>query len=399
MCLLGCVTTAFCQINASSRGETRWPFPSELDGTMMAYDFGKTDSVVPWGDDMEPVFVCYVARHGARYLSSEKKIDKIRQELKKASREGNLSRYGGDFLSVIEMVDSATAGEWGALNKTGIAEEKTLGSQMYGIVPNLLKEAEVEAKATYVPRVVMTMYELCHELTRHTSDIRISTSEGSQYNSLLRYFKTDTAYARYIESGPWVKAYERYADSVTPCSPAAKLFVTPPDDHKLRKLTMDMYGILQSLQASGLTAPVGEWFTEKEFEACWSVDNLKHYYQRSVSEFSDIPARAAAPLLRNIVTSIDDALAGRSNIQASLLFGHAETLIPLFALMRLPGCYAPDCTPEEVARKWKDYDISPLGANLLIVVLKDAAGVPHVAMRLNGQWLPLMKAQSLTELL
>lgn len=389
VCLMGWVATAFCQSNASVTGNG-WPFPAELNGTMMAYDFDKTDSITPWGDDMKPVFISYMARHGARFLSSEKKIDKIKKELNKASQEGNISRYGKDFLGVIEMVDSATGGNWGDLNPTGIYEEKTLGSQMYKIAPNLLKEAAVEAKATYVPRVVMTMYELCHELARKTSGIEVSTAEGSQFNSLLRYFKTDTAYAAYIENGSWVKTYERYADSVTPCFPAAKMFVTPPDDYKLRKLTMDMYGILQSLQASGLDAPVSEWFTEKEYESCWVVDNLKHYYQRSVSEFSDVPAQAAAPLLRDIVSTIDDALSGQIRLRASLLFGHAETVIPLFALMRLPGCYAPGCAPDKVGAVWKDYDIAPLGANLLIVVLENADGCdPCVSMRLNGEWLAI----------
>lgn len=387
-CMLACVLPASGQSSEcqQSGGRAGWPFPLELDGTMMAYDFSHTDSVVPWDNSLEPVFVSYVARHGARFLSSEKKVEHIREVLSQARREGNLSARGERFMDMIRMVDSVTAGRWGALNAEGIREEKILGNQMFGIAPDLLKKGKVEARATYVPRVVMTMYELCHSLACNSSDIEVHTAEGRQFSPLLRFFKTDSAYMKYIEAGPWVAAYDRFEQSVTPCSPAAGLFIAPPDDAGLRKLTIDMYGILQSLPASGLTADAGDWFSEEEFAACWRVDNLRHYYQRSVSGFSAMPAHAASPLLHDIISVADSVLAGRRALDASLYFGHAETVIPLFSLMRLPGCYAPDCTPGEVSSQWRDWEVSPLGANLMIVFLKDSDGSFYVAMRLNGKW-------------
>ena len=368
-------------------GQNNWPFPPGLNGTMMPYDFGQTDSMVPWNNDMKPVLVNYVARHGARFLSSEKKIDKLRKELTKARQEGNISQSGYHFLNLIQRIEKVTADNWGALNEVGIEEEQTLGRQMYDIAPDLLREGKVEARATYVPRVVMTMYELCHELTRQTTDIEVTTMEGKEFNPSLRYFKVDSVYVDYIDNGPWKSTYDEFEKTTTPCSPAATLFVNPPDDDKLRELTLDMYGVLQSLSASGMTAPVEEWFTQSEYEACWQVDNLKHYYQRSVSRFSDIPAESAAPLLRDIIVATDDAISGKSDLSGVLRFGHAETVIPLFALMRLPGCYAPGCAPSEVGEKWKDYEIAPLGANLMMVVLNDSSGNHFVALRLNGKWI------------
>lgn len=369
--------------------ETVWPFPLELNGTMMAYDFGASDSIKPWSADMTPVFINYMARHGARYLSSEKKIGHLRKELTKATEENNLTKAGEEFLSVIQMTDSVTAGNWGALNVVGIEEEQRLGKEMYAIAPELLKAGRVEARATYVPRVVMTMYELCHELAKSSSDVEILTMEGKEFNSLLRYFKVDSAYANYIENGPWKKTFDEYSLKTIPTQPAAKLFKTAPEDKTLRKLTSEMYGVLQSLPAAELTAPAEKWFTETEYADCWKVDNLQHYYQRSVSEFSDIAARSAIPLLKDIITAADDAISGKSHLCASLRFGHAETVIPLFALMRLPGCYAPDFTAEKVAENWKDWEVSPLGANLMIVMLRDSAGKIYAALRLNGKWLSI----------
>ena len=68
-------------------------------------------------------------------------------------------------------------------------------------MPSLLKNGKVEAISSYVPRVVMTMYELCHELARCYSGIEVTTSEGKQFNPLMRYFTVDTAYVAYLKDG------------------------------------------------------------------------------------------------------------------------------------------------------------------------------------------------------
>lgn len=383
---------SFLCLTLGASGQSSNSFPLRFDGTMMPYDFARADSVSPWPDSMQPVFVVYVARHGARYLSSEKKVSDLENILHSARANGNLSAKGERMLSLMAQVRKVTDRRWGALSEVGASEEVRLGREMCELLPSLMKTGRIEAEATYVPRVVMTMYDFCHQLACNSSHIEISTSEGAQYNPLLRYFTTDTAYVAYLASGPWKKEYDRYASEETPESPAASFFSTPaPFSHEeLRHCSLDAYGILQSLHAAGISADPRIWFTEEEYEACWKVTNLEHYYQRSVSRFSDLPARCARPLLDSITADLDHALKSndvKTPLRARLYFCHAETIIPLFALMRLPGCYAPDLASVEVAGKWKDWEVAPLGANLLIVALRDqTTGQPYVAMRLNGQW-------------
>lgn len=162
-------------------------FPPQLNGSMMPFDFSRCDSTVPWDSGMTPVFINYMARHGARFLSSEKKVESLKKELAKARSEGYLTDKGIQFMTLLQQVDSVTDGDWGALNAVGIYEEKRLGEMMVNAVPELLEKGRVEAIATYVPRVVMTMYELCHELSRHSSYLEMSASEGREYNPLLRF--------------------------------------------------------------------------------------------------------------------------------------------------------------------------------------------------------------------
>ena len=74
-------------------------FNPRLDGTMMPYDFADCDSVVPWDDSYTPVFINYVARHGARYLSSEKKVSTLLKALDKAKADGISPGKGAHSLS------------------------------------------------------------------------------------------------------------------------------------------------------------------------------------------------------------------------------------------------------------------------------------------------------------
>ena len=362
-------------------------FSPHLDGTMMPYDFAVSDTSVPWGNDMKPVLINYVARHGARFLSSEKKISSLLRTLRDAESAGHLTSKGKDFLNLLYTVDSVTAGNWGALDAIGIMEEEELGRQMAATCPELLKKGDVTAVSSYVPRVVMTMYELCHELARYSNHLEITTAEGRQFDPLLRYFTTDKEYSDYIEHGPWRFAYENYLRNTVPVQPAAGMIKGAIDSDRLRDITLDAYGVLQSLNAAGIVADPSEWFTEDDYRSCWQVTNLKHYYQRSVSVFSDIAARSASPILKDIIAKTDSKLENKDNTVAYLRFGHAETVIPLFALMRLPGCYAPSCSPEDVSFQWNDSDISPLGANLMVVTLEDEGGKHYAAMRLNGKWI------------
>ncbi|MDE6754584.1 MAG: histidine phosphatase family protein [Muribaculaceae bacterium] len=385
--IAGCFT--FAALPAYGEGDDmqiRNGFPDVLDGTMMPYDFSATDSIVPWGIDMRPVFINYVARHGARFLSSQKKIDKLRKELIEARDENTLSEKGKDFLALIDRVDSVTDGRWGALNDVGIEEEKRLAGEMADVAPGLLEKGKIKAIATYVPRVVMTMYEFCHQLACTSSDFEISTAEGKQFNPLLRYFTTDSAYVAYLKNPTWKETYDKYAYKILPTAPAQSFFTIGKANHKLQKLSLDAYGILQSLKAAGIDADPSEWFTLSDYRNCWEVSNLEHYYERSANSFSMAPVEGAYPLLQSLINSTETALNGASEEVAFLRFGHAETLLPLFSLMRLPGCYQPEASAASLSKTWIDSYITPLGANLMIVVLKDQDGTPFVALRLNGKW-------------
>ena len=113
-----------------------------------------------------------------------------------------------------------------------------------------------------------------------------------------------------------------------PTAPAASLIKGVADSHRLQKLTMDAYGVLQSLRASEIRADASQWFSEADYRSCWEVDNLKHYYQRSASSFSNLPAKCARPLLEAIINETDSLFSARKNERIAETTETNRSIIP-----------------------------------------------------------------------
>ncbi|MDE5878112.1 MAG: hypothetical protein K2H47_11525 [Muribaculaceae bacterium] len=365
------------------------PLPPQYDGSMMPYDFGRcTPAEVP--DSLQPFFINYVARHGARFLSSEKKVKNLSEALDKARSAGTLTPLGEEMAALVAEVRRHTAGRWGALDSVGCAEQQRLAESMSTMWPSVTGNGTVQACATYVPRVVMSMYEFSHRLCSLNPDIQIYTGEGHQYDRLLRFFDANPVYATYLADKPWKTEYDDFVNShVSPVPARVLVGDIYYNEADLRKLTLDIYGVLQSLRAAGLPAPTTRWISAEDYRTCWEAANLTHYYARSVNRFSCEPAIAAIPLLHDIINAADTAVRNESfgeiPLKASMWFGHAETLMPLLSLCDVEGCNAPDISTDKVATIWRDYDIVPLGANLEIVLLKAPSGTVYALTRLNGR--------------
>lgn len=374
--------------------------PPELDGTMMPYDFAAADSVTPASiTRLEPVGTAYIARHGARYLSSEKKVEKLLQAVGKAREKGTLTEEGEAFSHLLDTVINISRGRWGDLSAVGAAEEAQLGTEYCSVLSPLSENLKGSAVSSYVPRVVRTMWDFLYPLAANSAANELTSAEGPQFSPLVRFFDTDSVYHRYIKEGDWKEAYARFAEETLPTEPARRLFGNIGDKKFLQDVSLAMYGVLQSFRAVGLPAPTTRWMTVGEYRSCWEATNLQHYLQRSLCSLSNDAMIAASPLLQDIVAKTDLIAEGRSGVNANFWFGHAETLLPLTALMGLPGCAALPLDWPQLADLWKDYEVTPLGANILVVLLKDPEdGTLRAAVRLNGRWVEPVGGEGLTPL-
>lgn len=366
--------------------------PDSLDGSMMPYDFMATDPSPYVPDSLEVVHVAYVARHGARYLSSEKKVSSLSDILRTQMDAGTNTTEGRNFLSLLDTISEISKSKWGALSDIGVQEEIRLGIEIASMFPSLMKEGNVKAKSSYVPRVVMTMYEFLHSLGKEEQRLDISTIAGHSTDSLLRCFEAFRDYSQFRDSGMWKSVYDDFMLRHVSPQPALRVFGNSDlPMEKAQSLTMDMYAVLQGLRAMGLDGPSDRFMTEDEYRACWEASNLERYLRNTVNPLSASCAGATSVLIEDIIRDCD-RWQGHQSPRAPLTawFGHAETLMPMLSVMDVPGCYYYTDDWDTVSSHWLVEDVVPLGANFMVILMKPKSGseTVYVSVRLNGRNTP-----------
>lgn len=348
---------------------------------------------VDYPDTLTPVMINHVGRHGARFPASPSHSTAVLRALEAAMEQGTITPLGRKLMVVVGQVNDMSQGRWGALDSLGMAEQRGIAARMYASYPMLFDNGRVSAVSSYVPRCVMSMYEFTHEISRCHPKTEISTASGPRYSSLLRFFDHNTAYSAVVESEKFRDAIATFNATSVPMSPLRRVlgknFQMPLDSVKL---ALDEYSLLAGLDAMGLNCDITTFFTPKEYNALWSAFNFKQYLCRTATTLSAEPARIAEPLLFDLISTTDAFVRGDTAAVATvnLRFGHAETLMPLLSLIRLPGCAYLTYNFDTVAKHWRDFDVVPMAANLQFILFRSDSGRYYLRVDHNEVPVPLI---------
>ena len=344
-------------------------------------------------DSLTPVFINHVGRHGSRYPASSHFTMLIHRALERAEREKTITPLGRLFKADVERVISATANRWGELDSIGEREHIGIAERMFANYPQLFFDSHVVAISSSSPRCIHSMYAATGALARKAKGISLSTSSGPEFSPLMRNFDLDSLYLEYRRDTAYTSTYNRFAAANITIDPLLRILGErfPLDYDKVYDLALAEYYVIAGMNCMGLKVDFSKYFTVDEYRRMWSVFNFRQYLLYSASTLSQQPARLAAPLLRDIITAADDALQGKSTASAKLRFGHAETLMPLLALMQVPGCYYLTNYYDTVADNWRDYESFPMAANLQLVYFSSPSGTVYVKAYLNEQPVKLLR--------
>lgn len=341
-------------------------------------------------DSLTPVFLAHVGRHGARYASSPAHSSKIMQALRHAGQLNTLTPLGKRLARAVGHIISKTDGRWGELDSLGALEQRGIAARMFVSYPELFVNGKVTASSSYVPRCVMSMYEFLHEISRLNPKTEISAASGPRFTPLLRFFSADSIYTATVHSPAYSTALSDFTRATIPMGPLRRVlgadYPLGPDSVAI---AMAQYQTLAGMEAISLTSLMPDFFTKEEANALWQIFNLRQYLDRTATTLSEVPARIAAPLLENIISSIDRAAAGNSQASVMLHFGHAETLMPLLSLIKLPGCFYLTHNFDSVGRNWRDFNIVPMAANIQFILFRSDSGRLYLRIDLNEQPTPL----------
>ncbi len=364
--LLLTVLTALC----ADPSATKYSF-DQCEGSLTPYPLEVQPAHYP--DSLVPVFINHIGRHGARYPSSSANCLKLRDVLAKADSTGTITPLGRKLLKLTDEVIMLSTNRWGALDSLGIAEQQAIAGRMfYNYTEVFSGDKVVEAYSSYSPRAMMSMYAFTHQLDRMNNHLTFTTSTGRINSSLLRPFDIDEDYLEFRRNKTWAPAYEEYFASACPTSAIRRVLGDKFDlgEHG-QELAMTEYKVVAGLSSMGLESRMKEFFTETEANALWSCANLQQYLQRTATTVSEVPADIAAALVMNIIETTDNYINNNdSQVGAILRFGHAETIMPLASLLRIPGCYYLTNYFDTVATHWRDFDVVPMASNIQFILYK-----------------------------
>lgn len=351
------------------------PYPTEIHN-------------IAYPDSLVPVYISHVGRHGSRYPASATHTLKLKEALQKAKEVGTITKLGDELLALTEEIIARSNNRWGALDSLGQAEQRSIASRMMkNFAPVFAEGATVSAISSYSPRAMMSMYSFVHQLDRLNNKLEYVTSTGRTNSYLMRPFDTDAAYLEFRKEELWRPAYQEYFDEVCPLTAITRVLGRdfPFGDTKdAREIAIIEYYVLAGLEAMEMSSQMNKYFTADEMNALWSCFNLRQYLQYTASTISTAPADMASALILDIISKTDEAIEGVNKRAADLRFGHAETLMPLLSLLRLPGCYYLTNYFDTVSSHWCDFNIVPMAANLQFILFRNTSnGRYYVRVDLN----------------
>lgn len=359
----------------------------ECEGSLMPYS--QPDHPVEYPDSLEPVFINHVGRHGARYPASSANCLALRKALATADSLGTISPLGRKLNKLNEEVIRLSTNRWGALDSLGMSEQQGIATRMFMAYTEVFsKEGVVEAMSSYSPRAMMSMYAFTHQLDRLNNRSTFTTSTGRINSKLLRPFDLVQDYLDFRRDKVWAPTYDTFFASTCPTTAIRRVlgdrFPYKDADHE-RELAIIEYYVVAGLEAMGLPSAMATYFTREEAQALWSCFNMRQYLQRTATTVSTVPADIAADLVLNLVETTDAYINGPAESPCAVLrFGHAETLMPLLSLLRLPGCYYLTNYFDTVAGQWRDFDVVPMAANIQFILFRARkSGHYYVRVDLN----------------
>ena len=367
-------------------------------GTAMPYPSVKELPILNH-EGMMPFYINHLGRHGARFPTSGKALEKVRDRLILAKQEKRLTAKGLELLATVLQLSDNFKDQWGKLSPIGEQEQKGIAERMLARYPELfVGSARVEAIATYVPRCINSMDVFLSCMKKRDSLLVIRQSAGEQYNSLLRFFALNKSYIHYKEKGNWISLYESFVrDKITVIPVMERFFLISGQETELesREFVMALFSIAAILPDTGLPFDMKDLFKNEEWYNYWQTQNLRQYMTKSAAPVGRmLPVAIAWPLLSEFIQTTERVIYGQSDNRVNLRFAHAETIIPLVALMGIGKTDMQITASDSVSIYWKDYEIAPMAANVQWVLYHDQNGQVWIKILLNEKEVAIPVATS-----
>lgn len=354
------------------------------------------------------VFTQMLARHGSRALTSDDDLGRIEQLIGLAESAGALTERGRELAPQVESLRRANeALGYGNLSGLGVEEHQELAVRMLARLPALFDEAVATSRRIRIvnsgkDRAVDSGNDFAASLAAHRPALAPLIDAPVSDPELLYFFALDPAYQDWLAHDPRLKDTTRSIEDASRSHREARAMLErildaafvdrlaagelPFRDPKTGEpsslnevdLARSLYGLYQI--APGLRDE-GTWTFDRfvpERSARWFayVSDANEFYEKGPSFAGQTITFEMARILQDDFFAMASASCSATGaLAADLRFAQAETIMPLAALMELPGS---DRQATELYTDaddpWRGARVAPYTANIQWDVFADARG-------------------------
>ena len=370
------------------------------------------------------MLVEHVARHGSRLLSSKKYDDLITQLWDLAEAQDALTETGrklGPAVREITKVHEELG--YGSLSGLGEREHTEMAQRVYDRMQPLFDaaaadNAPVTVTTSGVDRAVESSESFIAGLERAQPSLTAVIQDPVADEDLLYFHDSDEDYNAYldedkrltaaidaVESDPGIEAaahrvLERLFSSTFIAeldSGTVNLMDRGKGEQQL-ETTVDAAMYLYELYviAPGMAdehkIDFSEFVTPEDARALSIVSEAEDFYEKGPGfEGEDVTYRMADVLLRDMLDAVEGVRTGETRQAADFRFAHAEEIIPLAALLQLPGSSEQQETEDIFSydtNEWRGADVAPMASNVQWDVYANADREVLVRMLYNEREIP-----------
>ena len=342
----------------------------------------------------KPFYLSHYGRHGSRFHQPADHYRALYNTLAKADSAGKLTELGKSLLERAKYLDEYAAPRAGDLTQLGVAQHQGIAKRMVKNFPELFKNnAYIEAYASTSTRCVVSMAAFLEELRAQKPKLDIHQESGKY----LMAFISPLDFGKIIgesNTPAWQKENEKLYSHVNPARMMNAIF---NDSTYVQKnidagdLFSKIYEIGNSLQGSPeIEFNFDDLWTDEDLAARWHAQNAWWYSVLGNNPFGKKEGlENARPLLKNFLDVADKVIAADTTVPtkktaakpakkttATLRFGHDTVIFPFATLLQLEngtqntGIETADM--ENLHKVWRDYEISPMAANVQFVFYKSS---------------------------
>ncbi|MFJ3664978.1 histidine-type phosphatase [Streptomyces sp. NPDC090106] len=336
-----------------------------------------------------PVFTENVSRHGSRAASDSEDADLVLALWDQADASGQLTRKGEGFGPTVRALAAAMAKVgYGNLSGRGEQEMRDTATRMADRLPSLFSKIAADGETIDVVssgqgRAIASADRYAGALAAAEPDLTDLIGATRTDKDLLYFHKAagGAAYRDYIDNDERLAATLKSVTGQPRTAKAAagvlRGLFTPAfvagieDPVAAAEAVYNLYAIAPAMSEE---SPGGRgWGMERYIsraDAAWFgyLGDAEDFYEKGPGfADSDITYKMADVLLDDLFRQVEAKRDGTSTLGAELRFTHAEELIPLAALMGLPG--STDAVTEAgpytyATNTWRGSSVAPLGANI-----------------------------------